>query len=399
MRKIVAFGSILLVAAGAAAYQSGKQIVTAGQLPGLPFSPAVKAGGLIFLSGALATDESGRVVAGDITAQTKRVLDNLGKVLEAAGSSMDQVASVNVYLKKAADFPAMNEAYQGFWPKDPPVRTTVVANLVVPEALIEISMIAIPRGGERKVIHPGDWIKSPSTYSYGIKSGDTLFLAGLVSRSGKDNAAVAGDMKIQTKTVMDNGAEILKAAGMSLSDVVCSRVFITDVANFQTMNEVYRSCFPKDPPARATVVAALMSPQYLVEITMTAVKADKRLAITAPGPDGSQGRPNPNLSSAIQVGNRLYLSGMLGNLAGNETDITAQTRETLVRIGRTLKAAGFDWSHVVDGVVYITDAGRFAGMNEAYSEVFRSDFPARATVETGLVSPTGLVEIMFTAVK
>jgi len=108
---------------------------------------------------------------------------------------------------------------------------------------------------------------------------------------------------------------------------------------------------------------------------------------------------NPNLSSAIRIGNRLCLSGMLGNTETNRGDLKAQTRETLARIERTLKAAGFDKEHVVDGIVYITDVKSFSAMNEAYREVFNKDFPARATVEAGLVSPDGLIEIMFTAVK
>ena len=62
-------------------------------------------------------------------------------------------------------------------------------------------------------------------------------------------------MAVQTKAVLDNGAEILKAAGMSYDNVVSSRVFITDVAKFQEMNKVYQTYFSKEPPARATVVA------------------------------------------------------------------------------------------------------------------------------------------------
>ena len=87
-------------------------------------------------------------------------------------------------------------------------------------------MVAVPTGGERRVVHPSDWIASPNPYSYGIKSGNTLFLSGLVSRNGKDNTRVKGDITTQTKTVLDNGAAILKAAGMSFADVVSARVFL-----------------------------------------------------------------------------------------------------------------------------------------------------------------------------
>src|SRR5206468_4634174 len=125
-------------------------------------------------------------------------LDNINATLQKAGSTLSNAASVIVYLKSQSDFAAMNEVYRTYWPKDPPTRTTLAASLVRPEALIEISMVAIPNGGERVVVHPSDWMQSPNPYSYGIKTGNTLFLSGLVSRNGKDNSVVAGDMPTQT---------------------------------------------------------------------------------------------------------------------------------------------------------------------------------------------------------
>jgi 2-iminobutanoate/2-iminopropanoate deaminase len=363
----------------------------AGPMANLPFSAAVKADGFVYVAGTTST-------AGDIRAQTRKTIEDIGATLQKAGSSLAHVASVNVYLTKADDFAAMNEVYRTFWPKDPPVRTTIVSELVVPAALVEISMVAIPNGGERVVIHPADWMKSPNPYSYGIRSGDTLFLSGLVSRNGKDNAVVEGDMTAQTRTVLDNAGEILKAGGMSFDNVVSSRVFITDNANFQAMNKVYTGYFTKDPPARATVIAPLMGPQYQVEIQLVASRAPKQ-AFTTPNADGTPGRPSAILSSAIKAGNKLYVSGILGNTAETKGNMQAQTVEILNRVGRTLKAAGYDWSNVVDGIVYITDVKNFDAMNAGYRTVFTKDFPARATVRTGLVSADGLVEIMFVAAK
>ena len=357
----------------------------------LPFSAAVKADGLVYVAGTLSAE-------GDIRAQTRKTIEDISATLQKAGSTLANVASVNVYLTTADDFAAMNEVYRTFWPKDPPVRTTIVSDLVIPGALVEMSMVAIPNGGERVVIHPADWMKSPNPYSYGIRSGDTLFLAGLVSRNGKDNAVVEGDMTAQTKTVLDNAAEILKAAGMSFDNVVSSRVFITDNANFQAMNKVYTGYFTKDPPARATVVAPLMGPQYQVEIQLIASRAPKQ-AFTTPNADGTPGKPSAILSSAIKAGNKLYVAGILGNTAETKGNMQGQTVEILNRVGRTLKAAGYDWSNVVDGIVYVTDVKNFDAMNTGYRTVFTKDFPARATVRTGLVSADGLVEIMFVAAK
>jgi len=394
MMRLMITAALVVAAAFTLTAQTttGKQVITQGPNRNLPFSSAVKAGGFIYVSGTISDQ------GGDIKAQTKWCLEDLDRTLKAAGSSLQNAASINVYLKNQADFAAMNEVYRTFFKENPPARTTVVADLVIPEGLIEMSAVGIPSGAERVAIHPPDWVKSPNPYSYGIKSGDSLFMAGLISRNGKDNSVVEGDIATQVKTAMDNAGQILKAAGFSFTDVVAVRNYVTDGSNFQTMNKVYQTYFPKDPPARATVIAPLTGPQYLFETTMVAVKG-AREAITTPGPDGKPGTPNPNLSSAIKVGNRLWVSGVLGNTADNKGDTTAQTRELLTRVDRTLKAAGFDWGNVVDGVVYITDVKNFPAMNAGYRSVFTKDFPARATVRTGLVAPDGLVEIMFTAVK
>lgn len=364
-----------------------------------PISPAVVAGDFVYLSAALPTDAAGKVVPGDVRAQTTRTIENLSALLEKSGSSLAQVASLTVYLENAGDFAAMNEVSTRFWPKDPPTRATVVANVVVPDALIEISAIAIRNGKERKVIHPAAWLKPTSPYNYGIQSGDTLFISGLVSRNPKDNAIVPGDIKAQTQTILNAGREILAAAGMTFADVVSSKVFITDTTMFQDMNSIYRTAFTTSPPARATVKVGLTAPQYLVEVVLLAVKGGTRRAVTTPNADGTPGTANPVLSSAIQVGDRLFLAGMLGNTPTTKDDAGAQSRETLARLGRTLNAAGFDWSDVVDAVVYLPDLATFNAMNAAYREVFTKGFPARAVLEAGLVAADAKVEIMMTAVK
>jgi 2-iminobutanoate/2-iminopropanoate deaminase len=271
--------------------------------------------------------------------------------------------------------------------------------LALPDAVVEISMVAAPAGTERTVVLPAGWKAPANPYSYGIKSGNTLFLSGFVARNPADNTLSGTDVASQTKTVLTNAGTLLAAAGMTLADVVSSRVFLTDAARFQEMNGAYQTFFPKDPPARATVKAALTAPELLVEITLIAVRDPGRAAFTTPNADGTPGKPNPNLSSAIRTGNRLYLAGMLGNTPETKGDVRAQTAETLARIGRTLKAAGFDWSHVVDATVYLPAMARFDDMNAAYREMFTKDFPARATVGVDLMNAEGLVEIMFTAVK
>ncbi|MDH4065653.1 MAG: Rid family hydrolase [Acidobacteriota bacterium] len=387
-RSILAVTAALAIG-GVAMQGQGRQITVPGGGT-LPFSLAVKADGLIYVAGTLARE-------GDIKAQTKTVLDNIGATLAKSGSSLANVVAAHVYLKNAADAGGMTEVWRTVWPTAAPTRTTVVAKLVAPTALVEISAIAVPNGAERVVVSPAGW-STANPYSYAIRTGDTLFMSGVVARNTSDNVPIEGDMGTQTKAVMATAGELLKAAGFGFEHVVSSRVYINDVAAFQDMNQNYRPAFPKDPPARATVVTGLPGPTYKVEVTMTAYRGAKQ-AFTTPAADGTPGKPSANLSSAIKVGNRLYVSGITGNTPQNKGDMKAQASEALARIGRTLTSAGFSWNDVADGIVYITDIDQFAAMNEAYQSMFGKEFPARATVGTGLVGAEGLVEIMFVASK
>jgi reactive intermediate/imine deaminase len=367
-----------------------KEIVSSGPTPVSPYSTAVKADGLIYVSGTLAEDAGDPDGARDVSTETRLTLERMREVLLASGSSLDHVVSVMVYLTAAEDFQQMNAAYRAFFPGDPPARTTVITGLVVPDARVEIALVAVPAGTHREIVHPQGWKCSPNPYSYAVRTGDTLFLAGLVSRNGADNAFVAGDVRVQTRTIMENARQLLAAAGLTFANIVSARVYLTSAGDFAAMNEVYGEYFPSAPPARATVKCGLAGPEAVVEITFIASAAPRAAIGTPPS-----GLP---LSPAVKAGSRLYLSGMLGNTPATEDDVAAQTRETLGRIGRTLADAGAQPSDVVEGLVYLTDPAAFPLMNKEYRAFFGQDFPARATVVAPLVAPDGLVEIMVTAV-
>src|SRR5215471_3271650 len=180
----------------------------------------------------------------DVVRQTTLTLTRLDERLRAAGSSLADAVVITVYLRKAADFAAMNDAYRQAWKGTPPTRTTVVAELAAKDALVEMTAVGVPAGGERRVVHPAAWAQSPNPYSYGIRTGDTLFLSGLIPRNGRDNTVVTGDIAVQTRAVLDNARELFEAAGIGLAHAVSARVFLPDLADFEAMNRVYREYFP-----------------------------------------------------------------------------------------------------------------------------------------------------------
>ena len=119
-----------------------KKVITVPNAPKLPFSPAIRAGDYIFVSGQVGfLDAEGKEVKG-IEAQTKQCLENIKQVLEAAGSSLDDVVKVTVFLRNEGDFATMNEIYQSYFVKDRPARSTVVAGLALRSMLIELECIA-----------------------------------------------------------------------------------------------------------------------------------------------------------------------------------------------------------------------------------------------------------------
>ncbi len=141
--------ALLLGALGASPLQAQNHEVVPvpGAVPGLPFSPAVRVGNVLYLSGQIGNlPGTTQLVAGGIQAETRQALENLRAVLEAAGSSLDRVFKCTVYLADIGDYGRMNEVYATFFPRDPPARSTVAGSGLALGARVEIECLAtVPR--------------------------------------------------------------------------------------------------------------------------------------------------------------------------------------------------------------------------------------------------------------
>lgn len=106
-----------------------------------PYSPAIVSNGFVFVAGQAAINpKTNEFELGDVRAETRRTLENIKAILEAAGSSMKDVVRVGVFLSDMKNFAAMNEVYAEYFPKDPPARTTVGVSM--PKIKVEIDCIA-----------------------------------------------------------------------------------------------------------------------------------------------------------------------------------------------------------------------------------------------------------------
>lgn len=115
-----------------------------GGAPALaPYSPGIKADGVLYVSGMLAMDETGKSVGtGNAAEQTRVVLQAVQAVIEQAGGTMADVVYSMIFLKDLEDYAAMNAVYQEFFPTEPPARFCIKADLVRAEFLVEITCIA-----------------------------------------------------------------------------------------------------------------------------------------------------------------------------------------------------------------------------------------------------------------
>ena len=320
-----------------------------------------------------------------VAEQTRTALDRLGEALAREGLDYGDVAVMNVFLRDARNFQEMNGVYRGYFQSDPPTRATVEADLLEPDAEIQISATAIR--GPREVIVPSG-LRSPQLpYSWGIRSGNTLFVAGATSRDPDTFQPVAGDVQTQTRRVFGNVGLVLESAGLGYEDLVSCKVFLNDARRFGEMNGAYAEFVPaEDPPARATVRADLVNVLFSTEIQCVAVDSGRRSVVRP------EARGRSPYSPAIDVGDRVYVAGVVGRGA----TAAEEAQFALGSIGETLAAAGLGFDDLEDIWVYLGDIRDWTAVQDVLSDVLGPDAPEPTVVGTRTMG-RAVVEIQVTA--
>ena len=123
-----------------------KKVIHTDKVPParVPLSQAIKADDWVFASGQLGNDpKTGALAQGGIRAETRQVCENLKAILEAAGSSLERVVKVTIYMKDIDELAEMNEIFSAYFPVDPPARTTFECARLIRDARVEIEAIAM----------------------------------------------------------------------------------------------------------------------------------------------------------------------------------------------------------------------------------------------------------------
>ena len=150
-------------------------------------------------------------------------------------------------------------------------RLSLIASLALAN-LAAATRPAAAQGGNKQVINPPN-ARPGAVLSSAVRVGDLVFLSGALGTKPGGGGLADGGIEGQTRQALENVKASAALAGVTMADIAKCTVFLTDVANFQAMNGVYREFFPTDPPARTTVgVAGLVVPGALIEIECIAAK-------------------------------------------------------------------------------------------------------------------------------
>ena len=256
------------------------------------YTPAARAGDLVFAAGHLASDFQQGVApearldpafpyyGSSIKRQTRYVLENLKKTFEAAGTALSHVVKAQVFLTDLVHFNGFDEVWREFFPTPPPRTTVGTSGLLVPGCLVDDLIAALPSARVQAVSVP-DIPRPLAHHTPATRVGDLVFAAGQIAsdyRTGVPREArvdpafpfYGSDIQRQTRYVLENLAKTFKAAGTSLDQVVKAQVFHTDLANFAGFNEAWREFFPTPPPRTSVGTTGLLVPGTLVEIDLIA---------------------------------------------------------------------------------------------------------------------------------
>jgi 2-iminobutanoate/2-iminopropanoate deaminase len=225
----------------------------AGSVPAAmgPYRSAVWAGDTLYVSGSGGRNPKSNEIDATIEGQTKQTMQNIGQILAAAGLEHSDAVFTNVYFLdgdgyKGPTYGKLNSVYKDFFKLGTaPSRASFCVAKLPGTISVEITFIATRDRANKGRAVPDSAGPSPTSSNGGVMAGDTLYTSG---KSGS-----GATLEEQMRDSLESIRQILKLAGMGLEHVVNANVYLKDIGQIDAMNAVFKTYFPKNPPARTTV--------------------------------------------------------------------------------------------------------------------------------------------------
>jgi enamine deaminase RidA (YjgF/YER057c/UK114 family) len=345
-------------------------------------APGVLANNTLYVSAQDGLNSDGSV-PGDFRQEVAQALQGLQGVLHAAGMDLKNIASVNIYVKNAQNIAAMNEVYWRTIGDVPPARTVVVVGDLPNGRNIEVSSIAV-KTRDRKVIHPPGWPSGPQVDPAGIQVDDVLYLS---VQSGADplTGKLPTDFGSEVKQALDNVASVLKAANMSMANVVWVNPYMSSSgAQERVMNKTYSTYFELGNAAgRGTfTVVDLPNGRHIVFSCIAGADLSKRKVVRP-----KNERPSPTSNPGVLYGDTLYLSAKdayVPALGIISPALDVQTKLSMRNLLDGLQEADMDFTNVVSSTIYLRDIKDADQVNVLYGKFFKNGLPAQTVLQQNL---------------
>jgi 2-iminobutanoate/2-iminopropanoate deaminase len=406
-----------------------------------------RAGDFIFVSSLYPVDDAGQIARADSTspylgesemaAQSRRVLEQLERTLESAGSSLGSTLKAEVYLADAADFHEFKLVWKELFGDDPPARTTIVVGdeHILPGARLNLHAVALAGDAtvEREPII-ADGIPNPMDAEHaphGVKAAPFLFTSGFPATDFETGVPVGrnlphfpnygSDAEMQAHYILENLSKVCEAAGTRIDQAVKSQFYETDLLNFHDVDGVWAQYMGLAPPRSSMgcrgflVPGALFAPNLIFLIPDS--EHEKRET-----QEGIRWHPevvrNVHFTPGLLAGDWLFTAGQVPmpdfgvhesivrspeGLPHYWSDIEVQTDFTMVLLREQLEGNGLGLGDVVDARVYLIDPRRdFRGFARAWGRLFAQVDPkpsmsiipsTQANGETGIMFGGPLIEI------
>lgn len=378
-----------------------------------PYSQTVAFSHYNNISAQLPIDpKSGKLAGNDVKEQATQCLANIKAIVESIGHVMDDVVKINIFLKNIADIDAVDEVYTTFFQNYLPARTIcAVAALPTAGALVQIEAV-ISNGEGTPPQEPCSLIKvarntenaPKGKYSQTVAFSHYNNISAQLPIDPKSCKIVAGGVKEQAEQCLINIKAILESIDHVMDDVVKTTIFIKNISDIESVNEVCAKFFPSYVPARTIVNVSALPMDALVQIdtvvshgdgTPPQLPEDSRLIIIEA--HNTENAPKVPYSHTVAFSHYNHISGQLPLDPKTNEIVSGGIKEQTVQCLKNIKAIVESVDHDMDDVVKINiqlkNVADIDAVNEVYTTFFKSDLPARTIVGVSAIPMNALVQI------
>ncbi|WP_027398951.1 RidA family protein [Anaerovorax odorimutans] len=389
-----------------------------------PYSQTVAFSHYNNLSAQLPIDsKTGNLVAGGIKEQAQQCFKNIKAILDNIDHVMSDIVRITVFVKNIKDVDAVDEIYKTFFPTYVPARTTVAVAALPMDALVQVeALVSNGEGTIPNAPQAGDLIKltnntanaptsalSTQTVSFSHYNN----ISAQLPIEPKTGRLVAGGVKEQAGQCLKNIKAILESIDVPFDDIVKINIFLKNLSDIETVNEVYTTFFPDSAIARAvayvpaltTVAASALPMNALVQIEAVvshgdgtppqAVEDRHGIVIKA---NNTENAPKSSLSTQTvafshynHISAQLPIERKTGEMVAG--DVKEQARQCLKNIKAILESVHHVMDDVVKVNIFLKNIADIDAVDEVYTTFFPGGIPARRTVGVSALPKDALIQI------